>query len=260
MKRYLLPAFLALFAAALIGCQHTKTTKDGPITFIEGERGTPAYEDASLKITSPASGDVVDKGSTVNVKMKLDGYKLKEQTPGYKEKGLAYSSNGQHIHLILDDNPYNAIYDISEPVQLKDVEPGFHVLQAFPSRSWHESVKSDGAFAVSTFHVGEKGDVTLDTEKPFLVYSRPKGTYEGKDAEKIMVDFYVANADIAPDKYTVKLTINGTQSTTIDSWKPHWVKGLGPGKHKIKATLIGPDGTPVENGFNPITRVITVKK
>ncbi len=260
MKKFLLSGVLALFAAALIGCQHTGHPSDGTITVKEGKHGTPAYEDASLDITSPESGDVLNKGEPVRVKMKLDGYTLQEQTPGYKKKGLAYSDKGQHIHLILDDNPYNAIYDISDPVKLENVKPGFHVLQAFPSRSWHESVKSDDALAVTTFFVGKKGDVTLDTDKPFLVYSRPKGTYEGKDAAKIMFDFYVANAEIGPDKYTVKLTIDGKHTTTIDSWKPHWVQGLGPGKHTFKARLIDTDGRPVENGFNPITRQITVKK
>ncbi len=259
MRKIVTFGVLAICAAGLISCKSMHTSSKS-INVTEGKRGKPAYKDATLEIVSPDNGEVLEEGETVEVEMELDGYELRKQTPGYKEKGLAYSGKGQHIHLILDDNPYNAIYDISEPVELEDLDPGFHVLQAFPSRSWHESVKADGAFSVTTFFVGEKEEPTLDTDEPFLVYSRPKGTYKGEDAKKIMFDFYAANCDIGPDDYTVELTIDGEYTTTIDSWTPHWVTGLGPGDHLFEAELIDPDGDPVENGFNPITREITVKK
>lgn len=261
MRKYLLSGFIALFVIGFVGCQSmNRSSNDTRVRVMEGERGTPAYQEAKLKITSPASGEVLKASESVQVEMDLDGYQLQKQTPGYQDTGLAFSDKGQHIHLILDDHPYNAIYDISEPVELEDVEPGFHVLQAFPSRSWHESVKSDDALGLTTFYVGEKEDVQLEPDDPFLIYSRPKGTYKGEDAEKIMFDFYVANCEIGPNQYTVELQINGEHTTKIDSWKPHWVMGLAPGKHEFKATLIGPDGDPVENGFNPITREITVKQ
>ena len=47
----------------------------------------------------------------------------------------------------------------------------------------------------------------LDETKPTIIYSRPKGKYEGKDAEKIMLDFYLVNAELGEDGYKAKYTI-----------------------------------------------------
>lgn len=226
----------------------------------EGERSGVTFSEANLEITSPDEGNVVENDQKASVELNVSGFSLKQETDGYKEKGLAFSGKGQHIHVILDDKPYNAIYDLSDPVSLGKLEPGAHVVQAFPARQWHESVKSKGAFAFTQFYVGKKGNQITDPDKPFLVYSRPKGTYSGDGAEKVMVDFYVRNCQLGPDNYKVRLSINGMHKKTITEWTPQFVTGLKPGTHTFQLTLINPDGEVVQNGFNPITRKIRVKK
>ena len=60
---------------------------------------------------------------------------------------------GPHLHLILDNQPYIAVYDLNQPVVLSDLSPGTHTLRVFASRRWHESFKNEGAYAQYTFLV-----------------------------------------------------------------------------------------------------------
>jgi hypothetical protein len=46
---------------------------------------------------------------------------------------------GPHLHLILDNQPYIAVYDVNQPMVLSDLSPGTHTLRVFASRPWHES-------------------------------------------------------------------------------------------------------------------------
>ena len=49
---------------------------------------------------------------------------------------------GNHIHVILDNQPYEAYYNLDQPFELRNVMDGPHTLRVFPSRPWHESFKN----------------------------------------------------------------------------------------------------------------------
>lgn len=248
--RLLIPVFIFAIFAACSGQQ------DAGIQVEEGERSQEQFSGAELEITSPGEGRVFEEGESVNVEFDVSGFELQSHTPGYEEKGWAYSDNGQHIHVIRNQGPYNAIYENS--FTLEDLEPGIHRLHAFPSRSWHESVKSPGAYDHVTFFVGEESENPLNFDEPYFVYSRPKGQYTGDGASDIMFDFYLQNAELGEDAYRLELEINGEHVKTITSWVPHHITGLPDGTHEITATLVDPDGNEVDNGINPVTREITV--
>jgi hypothetical protein len=189
--------------------------------------------------------------------------------------------------VILDDNPYEAYYDLTVPFQLKNVTPGKHVLRVFASRPWHESYKNEGSFQLATFSVGPGGDaskptttgtgqtmannnsstatqsIEVDPKKPLLTYSRPKGEYKGADAEAIMIDFWLSNAKLKGDggEYRVRYIVDDDEPRYIDKWEPVWLAGWINGKHKVRLELLGADQFPVKNGsFNVTTREITVTK
>src|SRR5262249_19215826 len=121
----------------------------------------------------------------------------------------------QHIHLILDNRPYMAIYDVKKKVSLGDLvgndtlSEGQHVIVAFPSRATHESVKTKDALAMLDFFVGKKGDTPVDLKKPLLIYSRPKGDYKGDAANHVLVDFQLANVTLAEGKEHVHISVTG---------------------------------------------------
>jgi hypothetical protein len=183
-------------------------------------------------------------------------YKLGEQTPDAPQKMCANSAEGQHLHIIVGANPYDAKYTSSFDYEIAD---GEHYVLAFLSRSYHESIKTDKAHRAVKAQVQNNAFVSEEAvEGPMLFYSRPKGTYVGKEQiEKVMLDFYLVNVQLGSD-YKVKAEINAEQTIILDEWKPFYIEGLPLGDNKIKLTLIDKDGNPVDAPHNPVERVFTL--
>lgn len=200
----------------------------------------------SLSFLSPQDKKTVP-GDSVSPTFTITGY------PIYKD---AERNKGQHIHVILDNEPYEADHDPNQPFkpegrkfeQLKD---GTHTLRAFPSREWHESIKQeDGAnFAFLTFYVNAPTpDVTVEKNKPLLTYSRPKGEYRwGEDPRGLLLDFYLTNAKLGIKEYKVQYSINGSRPQILTRWEPVWLKWeeLPPGEYKIVLDLLDKNNQPV---------------
>ncbi|PPJ61789.1 hypothetical protein, partial [Cuspidothrix issatschenkoi] len=173
---------------------------------------------------------------------------------------------GPHLHLILDNQPYQAVYDfydLNQPLVFSDLTPGTHTIRVFASRPWHESFKNEGAYAQTTFHVLTKTeDNNPDPKLPLLTYSRPNGAY---GAEPIMLDFYLTNAplhsvaDTNPEdtmsNWRIRSTVNG-ESFILDRWQTIYLKGFKPGKTWIKLEFLDNQGQPVKNAFNTTIRLI----
>ncbi len=206
-----------------------------------------------VKILSPQPEQVLEETS-IAVKLAVQDFPLFQNA----EFGL-----GPHLHLILDNEPYQAVYDVNQPVILNNLTPGTHTLRVFASRPWHESFKNDGAYAQATFHVLTKTeDNRPDPTLPLLTYSRPKGDY---GAEPILLDFYLTNAplhvlaqesqDDAIADWRIRVTING-ESFILDNWQPIYLKGFESGKNWVKLEFIDEQGNTVPNVFNNTVRVI----
>lgn len=213
---------------------------------------SPQYVTATLKQDEP-SPDKNYMAGPVHFKYEVDNYELGAQT--LEGTPLANSGKGQHIHLILNNGPYTAHYD---PEFDMDMEAGDYVALAFLSRSYHESVKNAGSYALYQFPVGsDKLSDPVDLTQPLMFYSRPKGTYKGADTKYVLLDFFMVNADLSEDGYIVKATINGTEFT-LTTWKPYVIEGLPMGENTIKLELFNADGTSVANKFNPVERTFTL--
>lgn len=211
----------------------------------DGQAMDPA-KPVVLRITSPKSGETVD-GPDVEVKFELENYKIAKGPQG-----------GNHIHFIVDNAPYAPHYDASKPFVAAKLSEGTHVIRAFPSRPWHEAWKNPEAFQIVVFHVKKaSGKAPIDPSKPFVTFSRPKGKYEGPVASKIILDFWVSNCTLSENGYRVKVALDGKEKV-LTGWTPVCWDGLAAGKHTVSLTLLGPDGKPVENGWNPTEREIEV--
>jgi hypothetical protein len=196
----------------------------------------------------------------------------------------------------LDNQPYEAYYNLGQEFELRNVADGEHTLRVFPSRPWHESYKNEGAFQMVRFTVINGGaDTTkpattnsgqqmsnantsatpegkemqqttagaVDKTKPLLTYSRPKGEYKGVEADPIMIDFWLTNAKLVGDggEYRVRYQIDNAEPKFIDKWQPLWLTGWLAGARKVKLELVDRNGSLVDNGgYNSTTREITVVK
>ena len=257
-------------------------------------RGEQDAAAPTLQIVQPAANSAVNS-STVKVKLNISG-----DLKGYKPHMDPETKMGNHIHVILDNQPYEAYYNLDQEFELRNVTDGEHTLRVFPSRPWHESYKNNGAFQMVKFTVknggGDASKPTttnsgntmanansntnaaptpegkamqsstagaVDPTKPLLTYSRPKGEYKGADADAIMIDFWLANAKLTGDggEYRVRYSVDGGEAQFIEKWEPIWLSGWANGTRSVKLELVDKDGNLVDNGgYNSTTREITIAK
>jgi len=256
-------------------------------------RGEQDQARPALTIAAPKDGSTT-VNSTVKVRLNISG-----DLKGYEPMMDMETKMGNHIHVILDNQPYEAYYNLDQEFELRNVSDGEHTLRVFPSRPWHESYKNEGAFQMVKFTVNSGGaDTTkpvttnsgqpmsnantaeakatpegkemppstagaIDPKQPLLTYSRPKGEYKGTDADAIMIDFWLHNAKLKDDggNYRVRYSVDGGEAKFIDKWEPIWLTGWTAGKHSIKLELVDIDGGVIDNGgYNSTTREITVVK
>ncbi|HEX8492322.1 MAG TPA: hypothetical protein VF658_05735 [Pyrinomonadaceae bacterium] len=121
------------------------------------QRGEQDKASPTLSFVSPREGATIT-GSTVEVKLNLSG-----DLKGYKPMKDPATQMGNHIHVILDNQPYEAYYDLAQPFELRNVTEGKHTLRVFASRPWHESYKNAGSFQMVSFTVKGGGDATKPT-------------------------------------------------------------------------------------------------
>src|ERR671933_1708959 len=233
--------------------QHGSLSEVAPPPVIQQlSQNLEAYQ-PQVTILSPKPDEVL-QDTKVSVQFQV------QDLPLFKDPDLGL---GPHLHVILDNLPYQAVYDVNQPLVFEDLSPGTHTLRVFASRPWHESFKNEGAYAQTTFHIFTKTtDNNPDPALPLLTYSRPTGSY---GAEPIMLDFYLTNAplhlvaqenpndDIAD--WRIRATING-ESFVLDRWQPIYLKGFKPGKNWVKLEFLDEQGNPVKNVFNDTVRLI----
>jgi hypothetical protein len=206
-----------------------------------------------VKIISPQPDRVLND-DRVDVKLQVS------DLPIFKNPELGL---GNHLHVILDKQTYQGVYDLNQPLVFKNLAAGTHTLRVFASRPWHESFKNEGAYAQVTFHVLTKtAENNPDPQQPLLTYSRPTGIY---GAEPIMLDYYLTNApthagtnvtsERIPD-WKIRATVNN-QQFTIDRWTPVYLQGFKPGKNWVRLELVDDRGNPLSNIYNDNTSIIT---
>jgi hypothetical protein len=212
--------------------------------------------DAILQLNQPTEGNKLPSGA-VNFSYTVTNYELGVQTPDASQKPLANSADGQHIHLIIDNDPYSAHY---EPEFQKEMEDGHHVALSFLSRSYHESVKNPEAYSLIQFTVGNATEEEVDLTAPHMFYSRPKGTYSGADTKELLLDFYLINTDLSEGGNTVRVTVNGDTEFTLTEWKAYTLENLPMGENKIKLELLDSEGNLVDSPYNPVERTVTLEE
>jgi len=235
MKKYIIILLVTLFASC-------KNETEITITKVSG---SPEYINAKLSLEEP----IITKDG-YEFSFNVDQYVLGLQTLKDFEYSLANSAKGQHIHFIVNNDPYSAHYNEKF---FKNLEGDSNVILAFLSRSYHESVKNKNAFVLT-----QLGEQKIDLNNEFLFYSRPKGTYSGSDTEYLLLDFYLVNTEISSDGNKVKATIMDTEFI-IDEWAPYFIKGLPKGEIKIKLELIDKSGNLIDTPFNPSERTVILK-
>jgi len=225
---------------------------------VEPVADSKSFPGANLEIASITSEKVGSDSARISVKYNVKNFTLTEHTEDSNAHHMANSAEGQHIHFILDNTPYAALY---KPEHTAMVKLGSeHYLMSFLSRSYHESIKEEGAAVLKHFRIDDNGklsELALPTE-PSLFYSRPKGEYKGKDTDRVLLDFYVWNTKLK-DGNQVKATINGTDFM-LDNWGPYEIINAPKGELTVDLSLVDKDGKTLSGDNVSITRKVTLSE
>ncbi|MEM9195044.1 MAG: hypothetical protein AAGF12_38075 [Myxococcota bacterium] len=223
-----------------------------PIEVVAGERSAIEGSAPTLRIRSPRMNQMIRRGD-VMLNAQLRGWELAP-------------APGQHVHIIVDNEPYIAVRDVSSPVNLneiyrntfeRDLAEGTHVVRMFPSRGHHESVKEGTPFAMVMFHYRSRTeDFEFDASAPLLTYSRPKGCATA--GERLLLDFYIANVEDFGEGTRVHYRVGDVEGD-ITSWVPHYIQNLQVGEVPIQLTLMNAEG-PIAGPFNDTSRTIQVQE
>jgi len=251
------------FTACNSGTQNTDTSSTDTLNTdtanalqVVPVEDSKAFPGANLEIASITSEKVGADSARVTVKYNVKNFTLTEHTEDSNAHHMANSAEGQHIHFILDNTPYAALY---KPEHSAMVKLGTdHYLLSFLSRSYHESIKEKGAAVLKHFKIDESGALSeLEIPKdPSLFYSRPKGEYKGKDTNRLLLDFYVWNTDLK-DGNKVKATINGSDFM-LDNWGPYEILNAPKGELSVNLSLVDKNGNALSGNNVSISRKVTL--
>ena len=220
-----------------------RTTMENPVEYLGS--GTPRYNLYAVEPTDEFKDASIDswsyKDGRFDFRIGGSSYQLKAQTSDRGDLMCANSDQGQHLHVIVDNQPYSAQYDASFDFKISD---GQHHLLAFLGKSYHESIKTPEAHIARLIDVKD-GNITNEWNipTPSLFFSRPKGTYVGEDAKKVLIDFYPVNINVGEDA-KIKMQINGEQYYLYE-WKPYFIEGLPYGDNTIGIQLVDLNGGPI---------------
>lgn len=213
------------------------------------------FPGASLNIAAITAEKLGNDSAKVTVKYNVQNFNLTEQTE--HSHHMANSHEGQHIHFILDNTPYAALYKPEHSVNV--ALNSEHYLMSFLSRSFHESIKTADASKLVKFRVNADAKIEElpKVTSPSLFYSRPKGEYKGADTKTILLDFFIENTTLAADGNKIKADING-QEFLLDQWAPYEILNLPMGENTVKLTLVDKDGNALTGDNVTVERKITL--
>jgi len=283
MKLALLAILLALPAQARRHHPRRRPAGPPPARVEDDPRkkgDSPAFAKAAVKFASPAELSQLEESAPVRIELAVTGYAVGALQPG---------GPLPHAHLIVDNEPALEIDDVSQPLLLKGLARGPHLLRAVLCRPWHEVVKAPRAFAMARFWIGptltgKSGKAAEyvawpDPKKPILTYVLPVGpappaglslAREGANAaeveppadppgERPVLDFYLANGRLARRGDKLRIVLDRRELPLIVEWKPQRLRRAHAGTHKVTIDLLNRRGLKVKNAVNRTDRVFVAR-
>ena len=235
-------------------------------------RPTPEPDNIQNRIVFPKGGQAVN--NPVGVQVQLRGFPIGIPSDFDRRKQIYNDPMGQSMLVVIDNehpieiykslvdslDPNNLFFDLTLNTRLPyNLGEGMHVIRAFPDRSYGESLKSPGCYAVSVFYIGSReNNLDVDLNGPYLTYNEPLETLTYTETKPLLLDFYLSNVRLSKDGFKVKVTIDKDIVRVLTQWVPYYLYGLKRGKHTIQLQLIDENNEVVPGLFNDVTRTISI--
>ena len=234
--------FCLSFFLLAAGCQKKPETDSSSLFRIEAVES--AFDSAipAVEIASPMKDEIVSNDFSVY----------------FASAGIEISSEGEHLHFMLDDGDIIEHFEGNSPLNFKNISDGQHLIRVFAVKKDHTSYKSDKSIDMVSFYVNEKtGILPIEKSKPMLFLNLPTGQREGITTEDVLLDFWVSNAKLGIYDYKVNYSLDGHEGA-LSLWETYVISGLSEGKHKLILDLIDPNGKPVLGNFNHTVRTFII--
>lgn len=235
---------------------------------------SPEGDEVTVTIVFPEDQEIKTE-QPITMQMRLEGFPLGVDTDLPRKHEIYNDSEGQSVHIFIDDQPYfvenrafiDALDDYEEYYE-EDLEfkipfklaPGRHVIRTILARSFGESLKGDRSFNVRTFYFQSKSPTTnTDLSGPYLTYNEPQGKYRYNPKTPLLLDFYITNCQLSKDGYKVRMTIDGSEKRILSNWVPFYIYDLPKGTHTIRLELLDETNKLVPGSFNNVERTITLE-
>jgi len=197
-------------------------------------------ETIKLKIIEPRESEIIGSDD-VKIVFELENVNI---------------GKNQILNFVLDDSSKVKHYS-TEPFLLSGLSDGRHVVRAFITNNFGESIKDTSAFAIRQFYVKKNNTPLLNLAVPMLTYNEPIEAYSGDGARRVLLDFLVSNAVVSKNGYHVVYTVDGV-SKELTSVQPLYLTNFRPGVHTVTIELVDKTGNLAEGNFVRVQREIIV--
>ena len=222
---------------------------------VRAEALPPSPEPAAARLSLRAPRKPVPLTETPTVTIRVQGFALGKPTPGEPPAGLAHDPRGQHVALLVDDEPYRPLYGVDEPISLGKLNPGTHLVRAVLVRSWGESLKSSRAMARAELSVRTKRFRTV-RGGALLTLIQPRDVVaDGTD--EVLLDLRLDRYRLGLGSGSLRLILDG-QEFHLGHAGAYRLRGLRPGPHTLTLDTLDRFGDPVLRRFAGIERRFTV--
>lgn len=203
---------------------------------IEPDKLESDYPDAIMEMIEPAEYERLEPGNT---------------TFSYNIKNFALSSGASIVV-----NLNNAIFIENDNVKFHEPLPKGNYFSVTYLTNEGQSLKNYGNYVVRSFSVGAFEE-QIDDTLPMLIYNQPRGRIRLDEDRGALLDFIILNADLSSNDYQVKAEIGGKEFLLYD-WRPYRIKGLSPGDHHLKLSLIDSGGRLPQSAFSQVEMNFTL--
>jgi len=209
---------------------------------------SPKFSTAQLNVK-----DVKFKDNRIAINFDVANFKLGIPTTDFKTKYVPNDEKGQYIKVIVNKKDVYKVYDTT--FELKNTYEDYEIV-AFLCRSYNESLKSKLAHQQFSFNRKQKKLVLETQNVPYVLLNSPapEEAYNFSEIERLMLDFYVFNADISPRLYKLKLIVNNEQNVAINKWQTYSLDFLDSGAHEFELQFYDPQNRLVSK----INRNVTI--
>jgi len=273
MRAYLKTAFQALILTLVAQTLHAAQLEHhepnlGEIRVVPVDP-TPEPDQVKVRVVFPED-DEMENSLPIGLQIRVEGYPLRVSSDFPRSREIVDDPNGQSLQLVIDNREplslYETLIDSNDDVEEYydqtlnydipfSLEPGMHVIRAFPVRSYYESLKGDGCFATSVFYYKTNKKIAgVDLNQPFLTYNSPQERVPYSARKPVLLDFYITNCQLSKDGYKVRVTFDSKDQRILNQWVPYYVYGLSKGKHKIKLELLDEKNNVVPGIYNSVER------